>query len=1678
MANDGTPFGSTNFHSLMDLGLSDKSAGEGIGNKGLGFRSVLRLSDRPEIYSRDPDDVADRAFSGYSFRFPTAEELITLTRDGQLGSRLGSEASPLDFPIPAVASDHEVLRFAASGFATVVKLPLRDRAAAADAQRQIERLASAEAPILLFLSRISSLELKVCLPGENGETVTLTRTDTPSLLLADGLRWVRDVDLGSQGQYLLARCATSPELMRDAIRRSTAARQVDTRWLDWDGEAWVGVALRLDKPLESGLIYTFLPTQATSPLAAHIHAPFFTRLARRDLDLDVPLNHYLMEQIAAACIELIRTLRDAGDHSTVAPLVVDLVAWTPPHHEFLVRACSQGGSSLHSERTVPVAGTSSWSSLEEAYWWPVRSDALSVFSAGAVAALGHPIADPLLGTIRLSRLAALHFALIRVGMEPDSETLATWAESLTRSMRSRQVGFATWSDLYDDLAAAFSPLEARALRGRKIILDQDSRLRPAMGAEDDARRGPGLFFSPSVDDEGADTTGAKLPRAFARQVAYTYPDIPWNVRGPVRRRRPGRIFLEASGLVREYRTDRLLEVVRDVLARRPSQSQRVAALVFGCALYPTLNEAQRTVLAGVPFTVPTVDGRWLPASEAAFSLPWGTEGGVLIERLLGLVTGSSSSLRSVSGRLLVGPSGWPAPVDDRGGWQSFLSAIGVHDGLPLVRVPLEARSGYQLQPSDLSTELGLPSSLGEAWSEDVSQGWRRGNYPYTRYRFSSRIAILPGACDVEVLGDEAREVYARLLARGLTQWSADTLEVTVSRAERRTDQQDVHRWPTPVSSYLRHSAWLPIEGTEDDATGFTFASPADAWLPGSGQLPRFVPPIVHSVRTVVAQGEALRRLQEFGIRFWDEPRHSGHVLRKLPQLLEDGHVPSHDAGSFKKQCRQAWSHLVDHPDQWPWQSQETPTVVVTEGGQLRARALDSGTTVFVPDETDQAKQALIGLTAHPVLVSDPALGQSVAGLIAGHEMAVMPTSGVSVEVFGDDQLIAADIALPALLAEGRQWVATVVALVAELKAGSFVRHTEQSISQLIERLRRTRFVRVASVRLVLGGTEVDPPEQTSSVAIEDDTAPTIVLWVGGGTIFEQLERCAGSIADLIRQPQLTAELQLAFSRLGRLGLPTTPMLVEDQALAQALQVSEAEIRESRADLRGPLFDVLDRVRVLLVYFCGVGAMREFDALVRDASDDEAVTEALAAWSGVLPEAAPDLVAICESHSRFAELRDALKLDFRRFNDALAGTEPSHPPLSHPELHREAVDQFVHAHQAAIADRLRAAYLPVALAGGDLTRYGEARNLEGIEADPAWLHVCASPSGELVAGQVGRWLAAHGASMDLDSASELVGVSELRSRNFEHLDQLVQGADLRLRAWSQKNGTVPPGGWNAPMIGARSALESSFRADFSVLSEVQLLELILDAVGWPDQMPRTLDLASLGLDSSDLVPRDEAEASDRARRQYERAHLQLDGREVSVESEQLGSLADTVTAGLSEELLTQTGKVTLAQISSHRARELRQSGQGLTIALGPKLSDQQRTGVGLIGEVIARAWLERRYGEVEWLSGYRNIVLGDSAGSDSLGYDFAVRHSGRKPLFFEVKAVVGEALETAEFNLGETEVVAAQQYQNFYHILLVCSALDSQSRRILELPNPLGRRGAGRYTLVGRGLRYRCSPVIV
>jgi len=162
VANDGLPFTESNFISLSRFGQSDKDPEKHIGNKGIGFRSVLEITREPEIFSRK--EKKSTSFNGFTFRFnpkiiqsfeKPIQALLNGNEDpdlvlgrpvplvdwgrGKLHSfrerclSIGFEGvtselrflSPYLLPEPIDDQDktHWVRQFEAKGFATVIRLP-------------------------------------------------------------------------------------------------------------------------------------------------------------------------------------------------------------------------------------------------------------------------------------------------------------------------------------------------------------------------------------------------------------------------------------------------------------------------------------------------------------------------------------------------------------------------------------------------------------------------------------------------------------------------------------------------------------------------------------------------------------------------------------------------------------------------------------------------------------------------------------------------------------------------------------------------------------------------------------------------------------------------------------------------------------------------------------------------------------------------------------------------------------------------------------------------------------------------------------------------------------------------------------------------------------------------------------------------------------------------------------------------------------------------------------------------------------------------------------------------------------------------------------------------------------------------------------------------------------------
>ncbi len=1670
VANEGSVFAEENFRAITELALSSKAAGEGIGNKGLGFRSVLQLTDWPEIYSKSSPDSS--VFDGYCFRFTRPEDVRALVDDPALAARVIEDISPLALPVPADATDPVLKELAEDGYSTVVRLPLRDRHAWGLAVAQAQDMVEGEAPLLLFLDRVTELLVEVRDGSDTGFRSVLSRAERASdLVVACENDWVREVDLAGAGRYLLARRTLDPEALSGAISHSVQSREIDSAWENWDAEAWVAVALRLDAPLTHGRMYTFLPMAegVHAPFPGHAHAPFFTKLARLDISEAVALNAFLLDQLAVLTVELGRRIRSQTPYLHAADLVLDLMCWDVPD-----RLDAALGGKLAAEPIVPLHGREAWGSLQDSYGWrPDGKRSWRVLTTEALTGAGADLLTPSVGSVRHTRMDKLCRTLLSRPFRPPALMAAEWAETVAESLLDgTEPGGRTWGDFYSDLSHAFARDQV-VLRGRRIILTQDMQLRSALGD----RTGAGgqdttVFFHPEPDDIADGDAVTRVPsdlKALRRRISFTHPAIVWDT--------AGRGFLERNELVRPYQLDRVFDALDDLLSGQPSEALRRDALTFTFRQYPLLTQPQRRRLARIPFRLPLADaGRWARAAQCSFSPAWGTEGARRLERFLAEGGSRIPAMAAQRDQWISGPDDWPAPVRNRAAYTEFLKALGVCDGLRpgTVGERLGARHGRELRPSGLAAGFGLGSLLADAWCADVRSGWSRFQHPYTPYEFTHAPAHLEGAVEVAELGFTARREFAELLMHGLRTWGEELFTVTVHR--RTYSFKDPHTWPTPLASYLRSLAWLPVE----DPDGLSFVEPRRAWFSTDGELPAFVPALPLSTRRLLTDGSVVERMLRLGLRRWDDPRHSGEAVKQLADVLDKGDVPDYLSVSFKRHYERAWSNIA-RTGRWPWGRDEKARLVVSRAHVLGTFTPSSDEVpVIVRDETDPLKEALIEPAGHPVLVAPAESGDVVVRLAEANGLRAQRTSATHVQVRHRDGAPITPSGQTAVFIRGREWLVTVVALAMELKSGAFVRRSERGIRAALERLRALRVVHADDVEITVSGMPAEPPSSTRALPLPDGEHPTVVVWRSEEG-WDELQAATPAVAQLLGRPWLQDALELVLVKLERSFGGGSPALVDDGVLAAALDTTEAKVAEIRRNLTGDVQDTVRLLRPVLACLAADAWNEEAAHLLGRAAGERELAGIIDRIAPDLPLPPAELVALARSCTKPAELRDELRLDFQQFNAALTSLGPGYSPDHYPERHEQVFGDFVRSHSEILLDRLRERYATAAQQGEDISGYAAARGFHDLQPDPDWLPRFITPPEEAMRDRVREWLRGHGADDDLERPTALEPVDRLRTRNTAALDALVPVLTPLVTAWCRRHGVQVPAGWHgAVLMECRSHIDGTGLGDLLPLNEEQLLDVVERAVGWPDGMPHATDPAALGLTDKDFTQTAAQPQGAGGSIVVTPRTITIGDAEVRVGNDQLSTIADIASKTIDEAFLAQSGRVRLDTVTGvPRPR----SGGGspakprIVVAKTKRTSEDQRSAIGLVGEVAARAWLQRRYSDVRWTSGYAAVVNGDDEASDSLGYDFEVAWRGTTRLY-EVKALSDPAAERVEFELGPSEVDAARRHarSNRYRILLITSALVPEERRVFDLPNPFSAQGRDRFRMVSRGVRYQCSPL--
>lgn len=224
--------------NAVDAMGDDRSSGEFIGSKGLGFKAVLELTETPEIYS-----------GPFHFLF-SASETQNLLKEQDLHDN----PPPLTFRIPHTATpDEGVKDLLDAGYTTVIRLPLKDDAVKGTVVDQLQDL---DPLFMLLVPQLSTLRVI----GPNGETVHRTHSADPGL--SDGVvRFTTECPAGPQSTCWRRWAWTH----KQNGKRLTAAICLPLA----EGDAGVPVADCRTNPL-----FVFFPTQHDTKMRAVVHVSF------------------------------------------------------------------------------------------------------------------------------------------------------------------------------------------------------------------------------------------------------------------------------------------------------------------------------------------------------------------------------------------------------------------------------------------------------------------------------------------------------------------------------------------------------------------------------------------------------------------------------------------------------------------------------------------------------------------------------------------------------------------------------------------------------------------------------------------------------------------------------------------------------------------------------------------------------------------------------------------------------------------------------------------------------------------------------------------------------------------------------------------------------------------------------------------------------------------------------------------------------------------------------------------------------------------------------------------------------------------------------------------------------------------------------------------------------------
>ena len=1679
VANNGRGFTRDNVDAVVSPAMSNKTPGNFIGHKGLGFRSVELLSDDVQIYSilgRVSDSKT--TFDGYCFRFADADdERNWLAQEDALADApaVVGRVHRLQLPLPIDTAPSDVASYAGEGYATVIKLPLRDADAAASAAEELRLLFDGSAPIALFLHRLSALTIeRVDFEGKSTRQ-SLSRQARPYPIpsLGEAIH-VEEVE-ADQKRFLVARMQTDEARFRKSVEESVARRHPVERWADWTGSPTVSIALPLKGDADAGVYYAFLPMERRAPFSGCLDAPFYPAANRRDLDLTVPLNAFLLDEIATLCLGLSNGLADGGEtRSELSMAAIDAIAWTD-ETERLIAACGQAGVEVGAVR-LPAMRRSDvddrWAALSEIYDW--KEDVHSYLSRNLMVRVCALPMLPRLGKLRLEAVQTLA-NVAGIGLYPAASSWKDWAPKIALDLaKRRKLVRSDWETFYADLASL--PDALPHLRGQRIFRLEDGSLAPANSQDSD---GYELFVSVGQETRRRTRIGSTTrvpPSSIVKKMRFADPQLHWpaTTAGP---------FFQAQ-LATEYNLPRVMAKLGRLMGRKPKRATAIAALGWAFEAWrsnrtPELDQAIK--LANL--LVPVSAGALKPAGQSWFSTGWRDTRGDLLSQFLEASPEGAKTLRVLRDGLLEPWDDWP--LKDRGAmaeWVLFLRQLGARDGLQPTAYNALTRSVWDWTQF-MSTDAGGPNVLatfGSWWrkASATTSPWNHFRYQSGEYE-ASPLSALPGQAEYGQFSTGARLLYARLIVLTLAELPEAHFKTTFRRT---SGNSDYHFGVSPLGAFLQQAAWLPV-GVADD---LQWRRPTNAWhAPRADSLPRFVPAIERSVRDIIDGSKAVLEALagRLGLLGWNDPSSASRRLSALGRFLSDG-VAESEYDAFRKACREAWE---DWASVTPLQAlPPTLTLVVLSQGKPRALPLSSDPrpAVFLSNGADPMREQLVSALGHyvlplPVKIIDVAAKALRARY--GDSFPLLSEADLRIRCDGRDLSLNDQTQL--LAGPGREWLAEIAVLVLEFNEGLSSRNTSRTRQSLYDDFRKLRIQFASRVEVELDGRTGDLPDVLENVlAAPDDAFPTVIVQAISPTIdWPLIGQISRALPLALRRPSLEFPLRVAFLEMARVQTDSILRKPSDDEVARALGQPLIRVQEIYRALRSTsqrLFETLAPVAWVLLGPEVAEALRaQQDRLLEDQQVFSVLTS-----NGGDQTLARNLLEACRVGDTLDEVRRSLGIDLARFNTALVALGAPWVPLTFEARLREQYGKRKEGRRSELEQRIRDGYVDAFDAGDNLELYRRARTLDWATFDETWSDRLDGLPDETADDRIDRQLAGN---LPISTGRCDETLDSVRESNRVFLVSRIETVRRLVAAWCTKRGQAIGTPWSSTQEEVLRTAVSSGALDFRSMSDATLAETLRRAGLWPPEMPVTTDLKALGISQDDLNRR--AREEEEAQRELEKTRRSIRFGDVQIDGgaeRPLHLVAETLHDSLGSKGFThRSGKADLMAFKDG-------GGGGKPGSRTPKrtrepeyMTEEQRVLVGFAAEYAAYRYLKRtvrNFPDAAWLSSMGTRFLGLPAGGDDDGFDFHVPRSKGPDLYYEVK---GHRGDPGYVDLERSQVAAALSMASgrtgVWSILYVPFATSPDLITVLELQNPFAEASRQLYREVGKKavrLEMRRAPV--